>query len=158
MLKYEDLDIMTNGMTIDYNLRVNFMTDILYHFICKKYEDEENYISYISTYDQLAYIMAKAISCDKFQCLCNLLTISSLKEIQTLYMIPMQTRISSKIVLWKLSCTSYRIGWCSLTIPHLAVPIYIVAFLKHYPCNHHIFFSSTSQHLNKYHSCKNPLD
>jgi hypothetical protein len=57
-----------------------------------------------------------------------------------LYMMPMQPCISSKIVLLKLSCTIYGIGWCSLTIPHLVVPTYIVAFLKHYPCNHHIFF------------------
>jgi hypothetical protein len=65
------------------------------------------------------------------------------------YMIPTQSHALPKRVLRKFSFATHKIGWCSLAIPCLVIPLSIVASLNPHPHNHHTFLSSTSQQLSK---------
>ena len=56
--------------------------DIQYHFIREKFESGEIDISYISTEQQLTYIMTKALPRDRFECLRNNLPMASLTDVQ----------------------------------------------------------------------------
>lgn len=58
--------------------------DIQYHFIREKFEHGEIDISYISTDQQLADIMTKALPRDKFERFRTNLPMASLKDIQAL--------------------------------------------------------------------------
>ena len=56
--------------------------DIQYHFVREKFENGDIDISYISTEQQLADIMTKALPHDRFECLRRSLHMATLTEVQ----------------------------------------------------------------------------
>ena len=65
----------------EYHKRTNHI-DIQYHFICEKFEGGEIDISYISTYQQLADIMTKALPRDRFERFRNSLPMATLTDVK----------------------------------------------------------------------------